>query len=155
MDNLGAIFGPLLAIVLVAAVGTRWAIGVSVIPGLFAAMAIVYAIRHTPAPSSTHRAPIRLRVAPMLRGGLCRLSIGLSAFEFAAPRVPQSACCGPRSARSEVFGGGAVRGALHCVDTGFGSHSAGIALTRRRHNFVIAGRQAKPERAASIGVQQK
>lgn len=27
MDNFGAIFGPLLAIVLVGAVGTRWAIG--------------------------------------------------------------------------------------------------------------------------------
>ena len=36
MDNLGAIFGPLLAIILVGAVGTRWAIGLSVIPGLLA-----------------------------------------------------------------------------------------------------------------------
>jgi sugar phosphate permease len=39
MDNLGAILGPLLAIVLVGAVGTRWAIGLSVIPGLLAAVA--------------------------------------------------------------------------------------------------------------------
>src|SRR5215218_8772235 len=36
MDNLGAIFGPLLAIGLVATIGTRWAIGVSVVPGLVA-----------------------------------------------------------------------------------------------------------------------
>ena len=45
MDNLGAIGGPLLALGLVAMVGTRWAIGLSVIPGLLAAVAIVYAIR--------------------------------------------------------------------------------------------------------------
>ena len=36
MDNLGAIAGPLLAIGLVAAFGTRWAIGLSVIPGVLA-----------------------------------------------------------------------------------------------------------------------
>jgi MFS family permease len=33
MDNLGAIFGPLLALGLVAVLGVRWAIGLSVIPG--------------------------------------------------------------------------------------------------------------------------
>src|SRR5215218_132151 len=44
MDNLGAIIGPLLAIGLVAWVGTRWAIVLSVLPGLAAAVAIVYAI---------------------------------------------------------------------------------------------------------------
>ena len=33
MDNLGAILGPLLALGLVATVGVRWAIGLSVIPG--------------------------------------------------------------------------------------------------------------------------
>ena len=48
MDNLGAIGGPLLALGLVAAVGTRWAIGLSVIPGLLAAAAIIYAIRQRP-----------------------------------------------------------------------------------------------------------
>ncbi|MFJ9855782.1 hypothetical protein ACIRUK_41415, partial [Streptomyces sp. NPDC101150] len=37
MDNLGAIFGPLLALGLVAWVGVQWAIGLSVIPGLLAA----------------------------------------------------------------------------------------------------------------------
>lgn len=45
MDNLGAIIGPILAIGLVAAVGTRWAIVLSVVPGFLAAVAIVYAIR--------------------------------------------------------------------------------------------------------------
>jgi MFS family permease len=41
--------GPLLAIGLVGTDGVRWAIGLSVIPGLLAALAIVYAIRHTAA----------------------------------------------------------------------------------------------------------
>ena len=47
MDNLGAIIGPVAAIGLVTMVGTRWAIGLSVVPGLLATAAIVYAIRHT------------------------------------------------------------------------------------------------------------
>lgn len=81
MDNLGAIVGPVLAIVLVGAVGTRWAIGLSVIPGLLAALAIVYAIRHTAAPRAQHREPIRLRIRPVLRGELGRLMLGITAFE--------------------------------------------------------------------------
>lgn len=45
MDNLGAILGPLSAAVLVATFGVRWAIAASVLPGLLAAGAILYAIR--------------------------------------------------------------------------------------------------------------
>ena len=82
MDNLGAIAGPLLAIGLVATVGTRWAIGLSAIPGLLAALAIIYAIRHTTAVQSRERAPIRLRIAPVLHGDLRRLFAGISAFEL-------------------------------------------------------------------------
>ena len=82
MDNLGAILGPVLAIVLVASVGTRWAIGLSVIPGLLAAVAIVYAIRHTQSPKTKERPPIRLRVRPVLQGQLGRLFAGITAFEF-------------------------------------------------------------------------
>lgn len=52
MDTIGAIFGPLLALGLVAGVGVQWAIGLSAIPGLLAAAAIVYAIRKTPGPTS-------------------------------------------------------------------------------------------------------
>jgi MFS family permease len=52
MDNLGAIVGPLLALALVGLVGVRTAIALSIIAGLLAALAIVYAIRHAPAPSS-------------------------------------------------------------------------------------------------------
>ena len=81
MDNLGAIGGPLLAIGLVALVGVRAAIGLSVIPGLLAALAIVYAIRHTTAARQRVRQPIRLRIRPVLRGHLGRLMIGVTAFE--------------------------------------------------------------------------
>ena len=82
MDNLGAIVGPLLAIVLVGLVGTRWAIGLSVIPGLLAALAIIYAIRHTARPREQDRQPIRLRIRPVLRGRLGRLMVGITAFEI-------------------------------------------------------------------------
>ena len=82
MDNLGAIFGPLLAIVLVGVVGTRWAIVLSVLPGLAAALAIVYAIRHTASPHDRDREPSRLRVRPVFQGRLGRLMIGVTAFEL-------------------------------------------------------------------------
>lgn len=64
MDNLGAVFGPLLALVLVAAVGTRWAIGLSVIPGLLAAAAIVYAIRKAPKAEARPKVSLRIRSGP-------------------------------------------------------------------------------------------
>ena len=50
MDNLGAIGGPLLALALAALVGARSAILVSVVPGMLATVAIVYAIRHAGGP---------------------------------------------------------------------------------------------------------
>ena len=82
MDNLGAIAGPLLAIGLVGTVGVRWAIGLSVIPGLLAALAIVYAIGHTAAPARRDRQPIRLQVRPVLQGQLGRLMAGITVFEL-------------------------------------------------------------------------
>jgi MFS family permease len=81
-DNLGAIAGPLLALVLVGLVGTRTAIALSVIPGLLAALAIVYAIRHAPRAEQRERQPLRLRIRPVLTGRLGRLMVGVSAFEF-------------------------------------------------------------------------
>jgi len=82
MDNLGAIIGPLVAIALVATVGTRWAIGLSVIPGLLAGLAIVYAIRHTPKPTKQPKRPLRFHVRPVLQGRLRPLFAGIGAFEF-------------------------------------------------------------------------
>jgi MFS family permease len=82
MDNLGAIAGPLLALALVGLVGTRTAIALSIIPGLLAAAAIVYAIRHAPRAEQRERQPLRLRIGPVLTGRLGRLMVGVSAFEF-------------------------------------------------------------------------
>jgi MFS family permease len=82
MDNLGAILGPLAAIALVAAIGTRWAIAVSVVPGLLAAAAIVYAIRHIQAPKTHDRRPLRIRIKPVLTGPLKTLFAGITAFEL-------------------------------------------------------------------------
>jgi MFS family permease len=68
MDNLGAIIGPLLALGLVATIGTRSAIAVSVVPGLLAAVAIVYAIRHTATPTGDLR-PGRVAITSRTSGG--------------------------------------------------------------------------------------
>ncbi len=81
MDNLGAIAGPLLALGLAATMGIRSALLLSVIPGLLAALAIVYAIHHIPRPARHERQPIRLQPGPVLRGRLGRLMVGITAFE--------------------------------------------------------------------------
>ncbi|MFD7322943.1 MFS transporter [Streptomyces sp. NPDC059875] len=81
MDNLGAIFGPLLALGLVAWLGVTWAIGLSVVPGLLAAAAIVYAIRRTPRPTSRVKVPLKIRIKPVLQGDLGRLMAAVAAFE--------------------------------------------------------------------------
>jgi MFS family permease len=82
MDNLGAIGGPVLALGLVALVGVRTAIVASVIPGLLATGAILYAIHHAPRLAVRERQPVRLRVRPILRGTLGRLMVGITGFEM-------------------------------------------------------------------------
>jgi MFS family permease len=82
MDNFGAIAGPLLAVVLVGWFGTRTAIRLSVIPGLLAALAILYAVRRTPRAERRPRQPVRLRVRPVLAGPLGRVMAGATAFEL-------------------------------------------------------------------------
>ena len=82
MDNLGAIGGPLLALGLVAAFDVRTAILLSIIPGLLAALAIVYAVRHLPRLSARERQPLRLRIRPVMRGRLGALMLVVSAFEL-------------------------------------------------------------------------
>jgi MFS family permease len=81
MDNLGAVGGPLLALLLVSLVGTRTAIMLSVVPGLLAVAAILYAIRHLAAPSQRERRPLRFHVRPVLQGRLGRLLGAVSVFE--------------------------------------------------------------------------
>jgi MFS family permease len=83
MDNLGAIGGPLLAVALVALVGVRTAILISVVPGALAAVAIVVAIRFAPRLAEREHRPLRIKVRPVLRGRLGRLLVGLTAFELA------------------------------------------------------------------------
>ena len=82
MDNLGAIGGPLLASLLVALVGVRSAMLVSVIPGLLATLAILYAIRATRHATKQARKPIRFQLRPVLKGDLGRLFFGIGAFEI-------------------------------------------------------------------------
>ncbi|MDQ3849679.1 MAG: MFS transporter, partial [Actinomycetota bacterium] len=82
LDNLGAIGGPLVALGLVGLMGVRSAILLSTIPGLLAAGAILYAIRHARTLAEHERQPLRLRVRPLLRGRLGRLLLGVGAFEF-------------------------------------------------------------------------
>ena len=81
MDNLGAVLGPLLALGLLALVGVRSAILISIIPGVLAAVAVIYAIRAIPHDTRRERQPIRLHVRPVLRGSLGRLFLAVSAFE--------------------------------------------------------------------------
>jgi MFS family permease len=81
LDNLGAIGGPLLGLLLVSAFGIRTAILLSVVPGLIAAGAIVLAIKTVPRLEERERRPLRVRVRPVLTGRLGRLLYGISAFE--------------------------------------------------------------------------
>jgi MFS family permease len=81
MDNLGAIGGPLLALGLVAALGVRGAILVSVVPGLLAAVAIIGAIRRLPGTGGGLRRSVRLRLRPALSGRTGRLMVGIAVFE--------------------------------------------------------------------------
>ncbi|GIW20649.1 MAG: MFS transporter [Chloroflexota bacterium] len=85
MDNLGAVLGPLAALALVSLLDVRTAILVSVVPGLLAGLAIVYAIRHIRAvPLATPRPRRRvldLPVRSLLRGHLRRAFLVVGAFE--------------------------------------------------------------------------
>lgn len=81
MDNLGAVFGPLLALGLVAWLGVRTAIGLSVIPGVLAAVAIIYAIRAAKLPKHRDKVALRFQIRPVLVGDLGKLMFGVTAFE--------------------------------------------------------------------------
>ena len=91
MDNLGAIIGPLLGIPLVALVGVRGAILLSVIPGLLAVAAIVYAILAAKLPKVGHHQPIKaVTVAgkPRIRTGFPNSAAILHQFR----PLPRSCC---------------------------------------------------------------
>lgn len=71
----------MLALGLVALFSVRTAILVSVVPGILAALAIVYAIRKAARPTVRERVPIKLRIRPVLQGDLGRLLGAITAFE--------------------------------------------------------------------------
>lgn len=81
MDNFGAVLGPLAALALVSVIDIRWAILVSVIPGLLAGAAIVYAVRHLRRPTVRRTARPALVVRPLLRGPLGRAFAVIGTFE--------------------------------------------------------------------------
>lgn len=81
MDNFGAIVGPALALVLVAAFDVRTAIYLSIIPGMLAALAIVFAIKHAPRAEQRDRPPLRIRVRPVMQDRLRTMFLGVGAFE--------------------------------------------------------------------------
>jgi MFS family permease len=83
MDNLGAIGGPLLALGLMSVFSVRTTILLSIIPGLLATAAILYAIRHIPALTTQQKPSISLKVKPVLQGGMGRLITAIGAFELA------------------------------------------------------------------------
>ena len=82
LDNLGAIGGPLLALALVAAFDVRVAILVSVVPGVFATLSMLAAIRAAPRAQPRPRARLRLRAGAVLRGRLGPILVAISAFEL-------------------------------------------------------------------------
>ena len=82
LDNLGAVLGPLLALALLAVFSARTAILLSIIPGMLAVVAIVYAIRHLPRLAVHERQPLRIRIRPVMRGRLGGLMLGIGAFEL-------------------------------------------------------------------------
>ena len=82
MDNLGAVGGPLLALGLVAAFSVRTAILLSIIPGLLAVAAILYAIHNLPTLTARERQPIRIVVRPVLQGRIGRLMVAVGALEL-------------------------------------------------------------------------
>lgn len=79
MDNLGAIAGPLLPIALVSVLSVRTAILLSVVPGLFAVVAMAYAVAHIPRSEKRHP-----QLKPQFRvafSGIKPLFLSIGAFE--------------------------------------------------------------------------
>ncbi len=86
MDNLGAVLGPLAALLLVALLDLRTAILVSVVPGFLAALAIVYAVRHIRVKPRAGAEPaarrgLGLPIRVLVRGRLRIALLVVGAFE--------------------------------------------------------------------------
>jgi MFS family permease len=83
-DNAGAILGPLLASVLVAAVGVRHAILLSIIPGILAAVAITIAAREArrAVVSPVGRRTLALNLRQLRAAGFARTLTSIALFEL-------------------------------------------------------------------------
>lgn len=83
MDHLGAVVGPLLGAALVATVGIRTTLYVAVVPGLFAAVAIVAAAREARGHESPVRRRVHLELAALRETGILRALAPVTLFELA------------------------------------------------------------------------
>jgi MFS family permease len=82
MDHLGAVAGPLLAAGLVATIGIRHTIYLSVIPGLLAALAIVVAAREAAGRGVAVRRRVHLELSALREAGIVRALAPVTLFEL-------------------------------------------------------------------------
>jgi MFS family permease len=82
MDHLGAVAGPLAAAALVAAVGIRNTLYVSVVPGVLAGAAIVVAARETAVLRSGVRRRVHLELGALREAGTLRALAPVTLFEL-------------------------------------------------------------------------
>jgi len=82
MDHLGAVVGPLLAAGLVATIGIRHTIYLSVIPGVLAAVAIVVAAREAAGRGTGIRRRVHLEVGALREAGIVRALAPVTLFEL-------------------------------------------------------------------------
>jgi MFS family permease len=82
MDHLGAVAGPLLAAGLVASIGIRHTIYLSVIPGLLAALAIVVAAREAAGRGKAIRRRVHLEIGSLREAGIVRALAPVTLFEL-------------------------------------------------------------------------
>jgi MFS family permease len=82
MDHLGAVAGPLLAAALVATIGIRHTIYLSVIPGMLAALAIVVAAREAAGRGEAIRRRVHLELGALREAGIVRALAPVTLFEL-------------------------------------------------------------------------
>jgi MFS family permease len=82
MDHLGAVAGPLLAAGLVATIGIRHTIYLSVIPGVLAAVAIVVAAREASGRGVAIRRRVHLELGALQEAGIARALAPVTLFEL-------------------------------------------------------------------------
>jgi MFS family permease len=82
MDHAGAVVGPLLAAALVTTVGIRPTLYLAVVPGLFAAVAIVVAAREAAGLQTPLRRRVRLELGALHEAGIVRALAPVTLFEL-------------------------------------------------------------------------